>query len=158
MADQELDRDIGALGTISRVAVGAAAIAVPVAIWGSTGWDWAAGLVGFPLLAVAAAALFAALDADARAPYARALAGPVFLALLLGGATAVTYVSSVDATGVWIFVGASMLLAAAKGYGGCELLAFWNAATGRQDRIGCLVFAPIDALERAADRRITAAR
>ena len=71
----------------------------------------------------------------------------VLVALVLGSATALTYVSPVDATGVWIFLGISMLLAAVKGYGGCEVLAVPNAVTGHQDRIGCVLYAPIDTAE-----------
>jgi hypothetical protein len=47
------------------------------------------------------------------------------------------------------FLGVSMLLAAARGYSGCELTALPNAITGRRDHICCLLFAPTD----AADRR-----
>jgi len=52
-----------------------------------------------------------------------------------------------------IFYCASMLLAAARGYGGCEVLAVSNWLLRRDDQIGCLVFAPVDALERRHDRR-----
>jgi hypothetical protein len=40
-----------------------------------------------------------------------------------------------------------MLLAAVRGYGGCEVLAFPAAITGRRDRIGCILYTPIDAAE-----------
>ncbi|MGH2383231.1 MAG: hypothetical protein ACRDG7_18690, partial [Candidatus Limnocylindria bacterium] len=43
--------------------------------------------------------------------------------------------------------GASMLVAGARGYAGCEVLAFPNAITGRRDRIGCLLYTPIDSAE-----------
>ena len=148
-------RDIGPLGTASRVVGGVAAVGVPLIVWGATWWDWLAGLVGLPLFAAAAGAAVAALDA--RRPFAegargrpmRWRAGLLVVVFVLGSATALTYVTPVDATAIWIFVGISMLLAAAKGYGGCEVLAIPNAVTGRRDRIGCLVFAPIDVLERS---------
>jgi hypothetical protein len=47
----------------------------------------------------------------------------------------------------WVFIGSSMLLGAARGDAGCEVLAFPNAITGRRDRIGCILFTPIDAAE-----------
>lgn len=47
-----------------------------------------------------------------------------------------------------IFYGASMLLAAARGYAGCEVLAVPNWLLRRDDQVGCVVFAPADALER----------
>jgi hypothetical protein len=47
----------------------------------------------------------------------------------------------------WSFLGASMLFAALRGYGSCEVLAFPNALTGRGDRVGCVIYTPIDAAE-----------
>jgi hypothetical protein len=47
-----------------------------------------------------------------------------------------------------IFYGASMLLAAARGYAGCEVLAVPNWLLRRDDQVGCVLFAPVDAMER----------
>ena len=150
---RERSRQIGPVGTASRLVGGVAAILVPLALWGATWWDWGAGLVGFPLLAAAAGATVASLDAAFAGPAQPAGRGRwgvalALVALVLGSATGLTYVTPVDATGVWIFLGISMLLAAAKGYGGCEVLAFPNAISGRRDTIGCVLFAPIDGSER----------
>ena len=41
----------------------------------------------------------------------------------------------------------SMLLAALRGYGGCESLVISNWLLGRDDQLGCLVFSPIDYAE-----------
>jgi hypothetical protein len=60
---------------------------------------------------------------------------------------------SVTSDAAMIFYGASMLLAAARGYAGCEVLAVSNWVLRRDDQIGCLVFAPVDALERRRNRR-----
>ncbi len=46
-----------------------------------------------------------------------------------------------------LFYGASMLLAAVRGYGGCELFAASNRLFKRDDQIACPVFTPIDAVE-----------
>lgn len=46
------------------------------------------------------------------------------------------------------FYGASMLLAARRGYAGCEVLAASNWLLDRDDQVGCAVFAPVDYLER----------
>jgi hypothetical protein len=46
-----------------------------------------------------------------------------------------------------VWLGASMLLAAARGYGGCEVLAAWNLLTRRGDQIGCFFYTPIDRAE-----------
>ena len=48
---------------------------------------------------------------------------------------------------VWVWLGASMMLAAARGYAGCEVLAIFNLITGRRDQIGCILYTPIDAAE-----------
>ena len=41
-----------------------------------------------------------------------------------------------------------MLLAALRGYSGCEVLAISNWILGRDDQVGCLVLGPVDDLER----------
>jgi hypothetical protein len=51
-----------------------------------------------------------------------------------------------------IFYGASMLLAAARGYAGCEVLAASNWLLRRDDQIGCLVLSPIDHVEQRMSR------
>jgi hypothetical protein len=45
------------------------------------------------------------------------------------------------------FLGGSMLLSAARGYGGCETLAITNWLLRRNDQVGCLVFWPLDQFE-----------
>jgi len=52
-----------------------------------------------------------------------------------------------------LFYGGSMLLAAARGYAGCEVLAVSNWLLRRDDQVGCVPFWPIDALERHTARR-----
>ena len=47
-----------------------------------------------------------------------------------------------------VFYGGSMLLAAVRGYAGCEVLAISNWALHRDDQVGCLVLSPVDHLER----------
>jgi hypothetical protein len=47
-----------------------------------------------------------------------------------------------------LFYGTSMLLAALRGYAGCEILAVSNWLLRRDDQIGCVVFLPIDHFER----------
>ncbi len=47
----------------------------------------------------------------------------------------------------FVFYGASMLLAAIRGYAGCEVLAVSNWLLHRDDQIGCLVLSPLDLLE-----------
>src|SRR5260370_35115175 len=47
-----------------------------------------------------------------------------------------------------IFYGASMLLAAELGYGGCEVLAISNWVLRRDDQVGCFALGPVDYAER----------
>ncbi|HEV2216475.1 MAG TPA: hypothetical protein VGV88_02775 [Candidatus Dormibacteraeota bacterium] len=46
-----------------------------------------------------------------------------------------------------IFYGASLLVAAVRGYAGCEVLAASNWMLRRDDQIGCLVLSPVDQWE-----------
>ncbi|MBA3262399.1 MAG: hypothetical protein H0T69_08030 [Thermoleophilaceae bacterium] len=46
-----------------------------------------------------------------------------------------------------IFYGASMLVAATRRSGGCEITAISNALLDRDDQVGCLLFAPVDGAE-----------
>lgn len=62
---------------------------------------------------------------------------------------AAVYVPAISFVGFagFVFYGASMLLAAMRGYAGCEVLAVSNWLLRRDDQIGCLVLSPIDNLE-----------
>lgn len=81
---------------------------------------------------------------------ARAI-GPVGTAgrLLIGSIALAVLLFSIDATrpATAIFVGASLLLAAYRGYAGCEVTAISNWILRRDDQIGCVVLAPLDAVD-----------
>jgi hypothetical protein len=132
-------RRIEPLGTIARALVGAALLAVVFA-WGVEWWQVLLGLLGFP------AVIALALAAVGRGSEPIRLGGPAgafgncaaLCALLLISFTA-------DAAALWL--GVSMLLGAARGYSGCETLAIPNLLTRRRDHVGCVLFAPVDALE-----------
>ena len=134
-------RGIGPIGTVARVLVG-------LGLVGSVAWghlargfhpsSWALGLLGFPALLVALQWLRARRTParlQATGPVGHAVNLAVFLVLYLWEPTS-------DAT--LLFYGASMLLAAVRGYGGCEVLAVSNWLLGRDDQIGCALFWPID--------------
>ena len=61
---------------------------------------------------------------------------------------ALTFVSPVNGVALYVFFGLSMLLAALRGYDGCEILALPNLILRRQDAIWCPLYTPIDADER----------
>lgn len=70
----------------------------------------------------------------------------IAFAILIG----ISFVPAISYLGfaAFVFYGASMLLAAARGYSGCEVLAVTNWLLHRDDQIGCLVLSPIDDWER----------
>jgi hypothetical protein len=59
--------------------------------------------------------------------------------------------------GTLVFLGFSMLVAAVRGYGGCESLAVSNLLLRRDDQVGCLLFSPIDKLESRPRAGVTGA-
>jgi hypothetical protein len=138
-------RGIGPLGTTARVIV--AGLLLGSVTWGhlTRGFHpsaWLLGLVGFPALLLAGQWLRARRTPSslrATGPIGHTLNLAVFLVLYLLEATS-------DAT--LLFYGASMLLAALRGYAGCEVLAVSNWLLRRDDQVGCAVFWPIDHLER----------
>jgi hypothetical protein len=146
-------RQIGPIGTGSRAAAGLIAIAVPSALSGIGWWDLAAALVALPLVTLAVSE-FVTAGYQRYAPEALArrhsiCSGPacVLVAIVVGAAIALAVATPVSEVAIWSFFGLSMLVAALRGYAGCEVLAIPNALTGRRDRIGCVLFTPIDAAE-----------
>jgi hypothetical protein len=137
-------RGIGPGGTAARIIVGG--LLLGSVTWGhlTRGFHpsaWILGLVGFPALLLAVQWLRARRTPTpmrATGPVAHALNLAVFLALYLAEPTS-------DAA--LLFYGASMLLAAVRGYAGCEVLAVSNWLLRRDDQVGCAVFWPIDQLE-----------
>ena len=142
LTDIKPRRRIGWMGTISRLAVGIALLAI-LAFIGMTWTDVILGLVAIPGAVLLALSLRGTSAAPLRlyGPEGHMLncgIGAVLFVALTGPALA--------------FYGTSMIVAAARGYAGCELLALANAITRREDEIACPVFAPVDALERQASR------
>jgi Family of unknown function (DUF6410) len=76
----------------------------------------------------------------------------VLVATVVGIAIVVAVATPVSEVAIWSFFGVSMLLAAVRGYAGCEVLAIPNAITGRRDRIGCVLYTPIDTAEARGKR------
>jgi hypothetical protein len=148
-SDQTTDRrrGIGPVGTAARLLVGALLLGSVVHGHLARGFhasSWALGLVGLPALVLAVQWLRARrtpTPLEAIGPASHALNLAVFLTLYLMEATS-------DAA--LIFYGTSMLLAALRGYAGCEVLAVSNWLLRRDDQIGCAVFWPVDNLERRA--------
>jgi hypothetical protein len=110
---------------------------------------WLLGLAVFPAVLLAAQWLRARrFPASMRAagPAGHAVNVAVFAALYATPWYAPPLRATSDAA--LLFYGASMLLAAARGYAGCEILAIPNWLLRRDDQVGCVIFSPVDAAER----------
>ena len=138
-------RGIGPIGTAARLVVGA--LLLGSVVWGhlARGFhlsSWALGLLGFPAVLLVwqwLRARHTPARLEATGPVAHTLNLAVFFGL---------YLVEFTSDAALIFYGASMLLAALRGYAGCEVLAVSNWLLRRDDQIGCAVFLPIDHLER----------
>jgi hypothetical protein len=151
-ADQrERGRKIGIWGTVARVVVGLICLVSVISHYIHTGLDPASfipGLVGFPAGLLAwqwIRARYTSTRLRATGPVGFTLNCTIFLALFLTRwyAPSVSFLS--DAA--LLFYGVSMLLAALRGYAGCEVLALSNWLLHRDDQVGCVLFTPIDTLE-----------
>ena len=134
-------RSIGMWGTLARLAAGAVLLAVAFVV--GVGWDDAAiGLVGFP----AAVMLVLAIRGRSATP----LRFYGSRGHLINGAIVVAAFVLLTPAAL-LFYGASMVLAGARGYAGCEVFALSNWLWRRDDQIACAIFSPIDAIEGRAD-------
>jgi hypothetical protein len=151
MSDTRRDRHIGPLGSAARLVVGL--MLLGSVTYGHVSGDfrpvpWLLGLVGFPAVLVGWQWWRSRRDPaplEATGPVADVLNVAVFLALYLTPDYAPAL--SVTSDAALVFYGISMLLAAVRGSGGCEVLAVANWVLGRGDQVGCLLFAPVDYLE-----------
>jgi hypothetical protein len=146
-------REIGPIGTVSRVIGGLVAIGLPIVLSGIGWWDVGAALIVFPAMATALATLVtAAYEHYSPGSLMKrhvVCSGPgcVLTITIVAIAFTLSALTPISDVAFWVWLGASMLLAAVRGYGGCEVLAFPNVITGRRDRIGCILYTPIDAAE-----------
>ena len=155
-----LGRQIGPIGTCARILLGLVLIvfgALDADIIVSKGhlrshldpWSLILGVVAFPLLMLGLQSLRARVRParfEATGPVASALNILVFVAL----AATPLYAPQLSLLGytALVFYGASMWVAALRGYDGCEVLAIPNWIHRRDDQVGCLVFGPLDHAER----------
>ena len=140
-------RAIGAVGTIGRLALGSGMLYFALSDAGRLDWglQWHEALLGlavFPAVLLMGQALRLRFFSSARL----SATGPVgFCVNLAVGYALFAIPFTRDATA--LFYGASLLLAAVRGYAGCEVLAISNWLLGRDDQVGCVVFSPLDAVE-----------
>ena len=141
-------RAIGVVGTIGRLVLGSGLLYLAITGFGDGAWElqWQQALLGlgvFPAVLLLSQALrlryFSSATLSATGPVGFCLNFAVGFAL---------FVIARDA--FLLFYGASLLLAAARGYAGCEVLAISNWLLRRDDQVGCVVFSPLDAVEAQA--------
>jgi hypothetical protein len=141
------DRSLGPVGTLARLVVGGAFIAL-VALspewWASEGPLWLDVLVG---LGVLPASLLVIQGVRMRFTTERLEATNqlAFCLNLAAGAALLAVDYTRDATA--LFFGTGMILAGVRSYAGCEVLAISNTVLDRDDQVGCLIFSPIDQIE-----------
>jgi hypothetical protein len=149
-------RALGPVGTGARAIAGGVLILVPIASDGLARWDAFGALIVLPALSVALDQLVAVGVSRLAAATGR-LASELTrtwsvhlsaLILILASATALTYVTPIDAGAIWLFFGASLVVVAVRGDAGCEAVAIPNAIFGRRERTGCVAFRLVDSLER----------
>ena len=141
-------RGIGPIGTIGRLALGGGMLYLAVTNLGQPEWglEWyeaVLGLVGFPAASVLLVRVWLGM-LQAEAPL-NATGSVGFCANFAIGFALLSVPFTRDAT--LLFYGASLLLAAMRGYAGCEVLAISNWLLRRDDQVGCVVFSPVDAIE-----------
>ena len=139
-------RAIGLVGTLSRIAVGFAFLYLALTEFGNPKWDleWYSaplGLLVFPAVLF----MFQAVRLTFTSDRLNATGSLGFVLNLSVGAVLFSFDYTRDAA--LLFYGASMLLAAARGYAGCEVLAITNWILRRDDQVGCIVFSPLDGIE-----------
>jgi hypothetical protein len=130
-------RRAGRWGTAARVIVGTTLVVAAVALWKATWLELVIGLIALP----AVATLLMSLRRRSARPLRLGAAG--HLVTLAHVAVTVSIVPEAAA----LFYGAMALFAGLQGNGGCEITALANWLRGRDDQIGCPLFAPFDALD-----------
>ncbi len=154
------DTQIGPIGTLARLLGGGLATTLPIALDGLSVTEALVAFVGLPLVTLLAAPLVergfrrCAPSALRSCHGIYSAPGCALIAVLVIANDAMVAPTTANGNvtlAVWL--GASMLLAAARGYGGCEVLAIPNLLTGRRDQIGCLLYTPIDRAEGRRNRK-----
>jgi len=142
-------RAIGVLGTLARLAVGGWMLASVIAAFHLDEWyEPVLGLLVFPAIVMLGQWLrLRPTSAPLRAtgPVGHLVNVAIFVALYLTPQYFPPLAFTSDAA--VYFYGASMLLAAVRGYAGCEVLALSNWLLRRDDQVGCVLFLPVDAVE-----------
>lgn len=137
---QQQERSIGIVGTIGRACLGLVGLYLAYFI----GIQWLDLLLGFVVFPFA---LLAWQRWRLRTTQAKLNAtGPVGFTLNFA-ISLILFFIPLTQVAMLLFYGLSLLLAAIRGYAGCEVLAISNWLLRRDDQVGCVVFSPVDAVE-----------
>ena len=131
---------IGPIGVVSRLVVGLLFIGLAL-FWRDPSWIDAALAVALAAVVLGVAALRSRrglAPLPATGPVGHLLNGVVFIP---------PFVLPATAGAAFLFYGASMLVAATRRAGGCEVTAISNTLLDRDDQVGCMLFAPVDIAE-----------
>ena len=139
-------RQIRVWGSTARLAVGVVML-IAAALTDANQTDVLLGLVAFPLIEVLLLAL--------RGFKARPLRLYVNAGHCFNWGVGIA-VFSIATQAALVFYGASILLAFARGYAGCEIFAISNWLRRRDDQIVCPLFSPIDHAELASSLPVRA--
>jgi hypothetical protein len=144
--------EIGPAGVLARLGGGPTFIYLAL-FWNDPGWaDPLVAFVVMPAIATGLLALRARRSPRplrATRPLGHLANVAVFVPLFAHPATVGSAL---------LFYGGSMLVAAARRSGGCEVTAISNAVLHRDDQVGCVLFAPVDIAEAALRRRSAGTR
>ena len=139
-------RQIGLWGTVARALVGTGFL-VGAVVTRPTLADALLGLLVMPSIVVGILAMRGKNATPLRLDGPLAHITNIAVAIVLLGVR-IQIGSVLDVrTAALLFYGASMLLAAWRGMGACELFAISNALRRRDDQLGCPLFLPIDSVE-----------
>jgi hypothetical protein len=137
---QQQGRAIGIVGTIGRVGLGLIGLYLAYII--GIGWfDLILGFIVFPFALL--------LWQKWRLRYTQAklnATGPIGFVVNFA-ISLILFIIPLTQVAMLLFYGVSLLLAAMRGYAGCEVLAISNWLLKRDDQVGCVVFSPVDAVE-----------
>ena len=146
-------RGILPIGTAGRVLVGIGFLYVALFDtpfgWGLQWHEALLGLLGFPAVTVLGVSLWNALAGTAAPIRATGHLGLCATTGVLIALVSVPFTQDVTV----LFLGTTLLLAAMRGYAGCEVTAISNWFLRRDDQVGCMVFSPLDAAEAHFSRR-----
>lgn len=135
-------RRIGPIGTALRALFGVIFLGIALVFGPPLWWQVVLDFVGFPLAFAGWLLLgtrWRSQNGQANDPFAH-------LTFLVFVVAPLIYEPTRCAD--LLFVGGSMLLAALRGYAGCEISALSNWLLRRHDQLFCPLFTPLDVLDR----------